>query len=150
MKLVLYCSNVKSYLYKTEKPMIEKKFGDYHTQLNKAVLTENLNGKILAECDFEVDKIEYKHIKERDKFGILHNEAWYEYKGLNVSHYDCDLASRSGFDDKHSLFDYLFDYLIDKEGYPKDGYAVSIKNLHIFDEPRELDDYEYIIYLMCS
>ena len=54
MKLLLYCTKAKPYLYKTEKTMIEKMFGDYHTQLNKAVLNDNcLNGKIVAECDFE-------------------------------------------------------------------------------------------------
>ena len=100
-----------------------------------------LNGKIIIECDFEVEKIEYKHIKERDQFGLLHNEAWFEYKGLNVTHYECDLASRSGFKDAHSLWEYLFEYLIDKEGYPQDGYVINIKNLHIFDEPRNPEDY---------
>ena len=60
MRLLLYCCKEKPYLYKTGDTMIEKKFRDYHTQLNKAVLNDNcLNGKIVAECDFEVEKIEY-------------------------------------------------------------------------------------------
>ena len=60
MKLLLYCTKAKPYLYKTEKPMIEKMFGDYHTQLNKALLNNDcLNGKIVAECDFEIEKIKY-------------------------------------------------------------------------------------------
>lgn len=58
LKLLLYCCNGKPYLYKTDDTMIEKMDGDYHTQLNKAVLNDNcLNGKIVAECDFEVEKI---------------------------------------------------------------------------------------------
>ena len=146
MKLLLRCPKTKPYLVKGSiKPMhtldTNNPYNFNWKLVDKGFSDDRLNGKIIAECDFEVDKIEYKHIKERDKFGILHNESWYEYKGLNVSHYNCDLASRSGFDDSHSLFNYLFEYLIDKEGYPQDGYAIHIKNLHIFDTPKELSDY---------
>ena len=39
---------VTTYLYKTDDTMIEKMDGDYHIQLNKAVLNDNcLNGKIV-------------------------------------------------------------------------------------------------------
>ena len=144
MKALLYCKKVKPYLADFK--------GDYQTYSNGKELDELfdkgfnpndimsiLNGKIVAECDIEVEKIVFKHIHERDKFGILHNESWYEYKGLNVTHYECDLASKSGFKDSSFLFDFLFDYLVDKEGYPQDGYAIHIKNLHIFNRPLELN-----------
>ena len=38
LKLLLYCCKEKPYLYKTDDTMIEKVDGDYHIQLNKAVL----------------------------------------------------------------------------------------------------------------
>jgi len=91
-----------------------------------------LNGKILGTCDFEVEKIEYKHIHERDKFGILHNESWYEYRGINIGNEeDCDLPNKSCLSAEE-----IFDYLINK-----DGYAIHIKNLYIFDKPKELSDF---------
>lgn len=132
-KLLLYCTKAKPYLYYAQESRtlmeIDNSFEGYKTT-NKNV-DDTLNGKIVAECDFEVEKIEYKHIKERDKFGILHNEAWFEYKGLNITNEDCDLLSKSNLTD-----DEIWDYLINK-----DGYAIHIKNLHIFDEPKELSDY---------
>ena len=121
MKLLLYCAKAKPYLYKTEKPMIEKKFGDYHTQLNKAVLIENLNGKIVAECDFEVEEIRY--VEYADEWG-------YETNSLNED----DLIDKSCLSSKQ-----LFDYL----KHCKNGaYAIHIKNLHIFDKPNELFFYD--------
>lgn len=133
-KLLLYCTKAKPYLNcDYGKDNHEEYRGDWNIYLaNKQDECSNIvNGKIVAECDFEVEKIEYKHIKERDKFGILHNEAWYEYKGLNISNEDCDLLSKSNLTD-----DEMWDYLINK-----DGYAIHIKNLHIFDKPKELNDY---------
>ena len=122
MKLLLYCVKAKPYLYKTEETMVEKMFGDYHTQLNKAVLSDDcLNGKIVAECDFEVEEIEYS----KDYNGWL----WYTTKSLwenKLQYLSCLSAN--------DLEDYLGD---------KGGYAIHIKNLHIFDYPRELDEYEY-------
>ena len=48
IKLLLCCCNANPYLYKTDDTMIEKMDGDYHIQLNKAVLNDNcLNGKIV-------------------------------------------------------------------------------------------------------
>lgn len=115
MKLLLYCCKAKPYLYKTEKPMIEKMNGDYHIQLNEAVLTENLNGKIVAECDFEVEKLQ-----------IVYGKGW-ETKTIkgteNIEKLTC--LSR----------DELYQYC------KGNGYAIHIKNLHIFDKPRELSEY---------
>lgn len=135
MKAVLCVKKEKPYLYGMYSGF-ESRYG-YHLTNDKKVYDQHnvLNGKIVAECDYEIEDIVYKHIHERDRFGILHNEAWYEYKELNVAHHKCNLASRSGFKDSSSLFDYLFDYLDSK-----DGKAINIKNLHIFDEPREMDE----------
>ena len=135
MKILLYCCKEKPYLYKTEKPMIEKKFGDYHTQLNKAVLNDKcLNGKIVAECDFEVEEIEYDWYP----CDILpigeHYYTYYHTKSISTAK---EFYSKSCLDwDK--LNQYLNDYDSQKfEG----GYAIHIKNLHIFNEPKELSVY---------
>jgi len=152
IKALLYCTKAKPYLLDMPKDNEEFKKGVKFSltsgkNFKQACIDINdykLNGKIVAECDYEIEKVEYKHIKERDKFGILHNGSWYEYKGTNVTHYECDLASRSGFDTNDKLFDYLSDYLVDK-----DGYVIDIKNLNIFDrmhplysyKPKELSNY---------
>ena len=122
MKMLLYCCKAKPYLYKTEKPMIEKMFGDYHTQLNKAVLNDNyLNGKIVAECDFEVEDL---RIVDDDPLGAY----WYETKTLSEN----EVLEKSCL-----TGDELFDYL----GEDNEGYAIHIKNLHIFDKPRDIRNY---------
>lgn len=123
MKLLLYCVKAKPYLYKTEKPMIEKKFRDYHTQLNKAVLNQNcLNGKIVAECDFEVDKL----TNCGTSFMIM------KYDDLQESYRYTNEIARGSCLDYTDLRRYLG---------TNNGYAIHIKNLHIFDKPRELDFY---------
>ena len=121
-RLLLYCTKAKPYLYKTDDTMIEKMNGDYHTQLNEAVLTENLNGKIVAECDFEVEKIMPIDISEDDyNYGL--------YSGKNLLKYSCL--------DNDDICEYLKDY--DGETILKSGYAIHIKNLNVFDEPREVN-----------
>lgn len=117
MKLLLYCCKAKPYLYKTEKPMIEKKFRDYHIQLNKAVLNDNcLNGKIVAECDFEVENLQ-----------IVYGKGW-ETKTIKGTEKIEKLTCLS----REKLYQYC----------KGKGYAIHIKNLHIFDEPKELRNYK--------
>lgn len=143
IKALLYCTKGKPYLEYKQIPRtlmeIDNSFEGYRCSYKRTEDDENfqLNGKIVAECDFEVEKIEYKHIKERDEFGILHNEAWQEYRGLNITDSDCDLTSKSCL-----TADEIFDYLLNKNGY-----AIHIKNLHIFDEPKELSEYCSVHYL---
>ena len=108
MKLLLYCTKSKPSLMKYE--TIEGYYTDTDTVLDKRVL---LNGKILAECDFEVEKIE-----------LLGDE-------INIYY---------GIENKACLTtEQIENYL----GYDNDykGYAIHIKNLHIFDKPKELDYY---------
>lgn len=123
LKLLLYCTKEKTYLYKTDDTMIEKMDGDYHTQLNKAVLNDNcLNGKIVAECDFEVS---------------IHN--WYnDYNLFEKLYYQENMM----FNNENSCMSSreLVSYL-GNNNLKKDFYAIHIKNLHIFDEPKELSEY---------
>lgn len=123
LKLLLYCCKEKPYLYKTNDTMIEKMNGDYHTQLNKAVLNDNcLNDKIVAECDFEVS---------------LHN--WYnDYNLFEKLYYQENMM----FNNENSCMSSreLVSYL-GNNNLKKDFYAIHIKNLHIFDEPKEVSEY---------
>lgn len=124
MKLLLYCTKAKPYLLRN----IENKFSTIE-QIKKDWLidsngkTAENNGLILAECDFEVEEIKRFTTIEKGT-----HYAWYEYKGLNVGNEDCELQNKSCL-----TFNELSDYLLDKSGY-----AIHIKNLRIFNKPREL------------
>ena len=121
LKLLLYCEKAKPYLYKTDDTMIEKMDGDYHTQLNKAVLNDNcLNGKIVAVCDYEVEEI----------FEELYGDIDWQHDYLPTTNTMSIVnLERESCLSREELYDYC------------NGYAIHIKNLHIFDEPKELSDY---------
>lgn len=122
MKLLLYCTKAKPYLYKTEKPMIEKMFGDYHIQLNKAVLNDKcLNGKIVAKCDFKVEEIDTMALSEH---------VYDDYYNDNI-----DRISKESCLTCEQMCEYL------GTTWDSKGYAIHIKNLHIFDKPKELSEY---------
>ena len=118
MKLLLYCTKAKPYLYYAQESRtlmeIDNSFEGYKTT-NKNV-DDTLNGKIVAECDFEVERLQ-----------IVYGKGW-ETKTIkgteNIEKLTC--LSR----------DELYQYC------KGNGYAIHIKNLHIFDKPRELEDYE--------
>ena len=77
-----------------------------------------INGKIVAECDVETKKIQMVG----DEM-----ELWFEtLDGENVEYDSCLRFDQ--FDEYLSSNDYK-------------GYALFIKNLKIFDEPKELKDY---------
>jgi predicted transcriptional regulator len=109
MKLLLYCCKTKPQLSKVSREYVLIKFKD-----NQNVF-EALNGKIVAECDFEVEKLQ-----------IVYGKGW-ETKTIkgteNIEKLTC--LSR----------DELYQYC------KGNGYAIYIKNLHIFDEPRDIRNY---------
>lgn len=122
MKLLLYCTKAKPYLYrqdddtfKLENKIVDEDISDYkkYYGLN--------NGKIVAECDFEIEDL---RIIDDDPLGAY----WYETKTLSEN----EVLEKSCL-----TGDELFDYL----GEDNEGYAIHIKNLHIFDEPKELSEY---------
>ena len=123
MKLLLYCTKAKPYLYGMYSGF-ESKYG-YHTTNDKNVSKEHtvLNGKIVAECDFEVEEIK-PCISPIDK-------KPYAYMTKTLERWDILEASCL-------TFDKLDNYLKPKFS----GYAIHIKNLNIFDKPRELSDYK--------
>lgn len=111
-KLLLYCTKNKWRLFFDE---VKQVF-----TLGKVKSNNDLNGKIIAECDFEVEKIRY--VEYADEWG-------YETNTLNED----DLIDKSCLSGLQ-----LNNYL----RHCKNGaYAIHIKNLHIFDEPRDLRDY---------
>lgn len=95
MKLLLYCTKKKPDLTITT------------NYFGKA------NGKIVAECDYEVEKI-----KRINTVG-----DWFYYEKQD------EILEKSCIIDVNKFFEYL-------QG--EDGYAIHIKNLHIFDEPLSL------------
>lgn len=111
MKLLLYCTKAKPYLYRQDDDCFEllNKLKNEDTSGYKKYYGLN-NGKIVAECDFEVEEI-----------GLLGDE-------INIYF---------GVENKACLTtEEIENYL----GYDNDykGYAIHIKNLHIFDDPRDI------------
>ena len=135
MKLLLYCTKAKPYLYHDKDYCFDTmntidlgyKTFEYTNQrvyddetgkflgwetFGNMFKDESLNGKIVAECDFEVQKIE-----------LLGDE-------INIYY---------GIENKSCLTtEEIENYL----GYDNDykGYAIHLKNLHIFDKPKELSE----------
>ena len=105
MKALLYCTKSKPYIY--------PKFW------RGSESGEKLNGKIVAECDFEVEELDCIH-----------------YTSGDVNYCTITLNTYNLLKNSCLTYEELDEYL--KE---KDGYAIHIKNLKIFDEPRELSYY---------
>ena len=122
-KLLLYCTKAKPYLFKT--PQCAEEVCKYYLYPNNQYLeNESLNGKIVGECDYEIEEI-YSCPNYED------NEIF--YLTTNCSYFN--LLNESCLNETQ-----LEDYLKGKKGY-----AIHIKNLKIYDKPRELSDYAYIV-----
>ena len=124
MKLLLYCTKGKEILWWNKK--FDKGYQFFMDGRYNRLLDECpdflLNGKIVAECDFEVEEI------------VSHRN---EYETKTFSEFGlCDKSCLT----HQELFDY-FKNRSDNEKYNHNGYAIHIKNLHIFDEPKELSEY---------
>ena len=127
IKGLLYCCKAKPYLvyhreYCSLSPTEYIEYG-YETRWeDNSMLEDVCNGTIVAECDFEVEKI----INCGTSFMIM------KYDDLQESYRYTNEIARA------SCLDY-----IDLRRYlgTNNGYAIHIKNLHIFDEPKELDDF---------
>ena len=113
MKLLLYCTKAKPYLYDDRITQ-----GGYNAWYTKNNFQDSVNGKIVAECDFEVE--EHKEttndwlcmsLREKIVFGNLCEKA-------NIDELECY-----------------------KYANGKPLYAIHIKNLHIFDMPIDIRNY---------
>lgn len=114
-KVLFYCTMGKPYLYKD----VDNKF-----KLSNKPVLNSLNGKVVAECEVETEEIrlsEYSDYEELD------------YK------YDTPTLSNNELVDKSWLGNDKLDIYITNEH----AYALHIKNLKIFDNPKELFEYHY-------
>jgi predicted transcriptional regulator len=124
MKLLLYSTKANKY----ERLVRDDHYGKPFYLCG--AITENfesLNGKIVAECDYEVEEIEDR---------VSYFDSWFNEGHHTKTMRAKELITKSCLD--HTQ---LTEYL--GEGDPNEvlGYAIHIKNLHIFDEPKELSDY---------
>lgn len=122
-KILLYCTKAKPILRDYRDKAIYDRFVISPT--DRPFTSDDtqpiLNGKIVAECDFEVEEL---RLDNDDPLGAY----WYETETLNKY----EVLEKSCLTDDE-LFDYLGEY--------NEGYAIHIKNLHIFDKPKELSNY---------
>ncbi len=136
-KVLLCCTKAKPYLYKSISLN-----GVYRTEKSKLVgkmRDTELNGKIVAECDFKVEEIFRDFIEGKD-YTINPNGVWvrsYYFKTITL--YESELYNKGclTFEQMWNYFDDVDDMLV--------GRAIHIENLHIFEEPKELDEYYYAI-----
>ena len=136
MKLLLYCTKAKPMLRVAREDLFEHqdrarcyKQEDikYFTQYVSEEMYQ-ANGKIVAECDYEIEEIIANDVKIYDEYGI-------KYTTKNGSSYiDNNFESllNNSCLNAFELNDYLGGH---------GGYAIHIKNLHIFDEPKKITAY---------
>lgn len=130
MKLLLYCTKNKPYLYGN--PFILKTEFDHYClekQKDDEFFGEHnlLNGKIVAECDFEVEEI---------KNNLTNNNSHLELSTDKLT--EEELFEKSCLS-RYEMFNYLQNNFTKK--CEPNGYAIHIKNLHIFDEPKDFSEY---------
>lgn len=122
MKALLYCVKSKPYL---SREMIDKPFIEVEFCLNaRQDINHNrvLNGKIVAEV--EIDKVE----TISNFYSFVDNSRFYFTKTLNCK----ELLEKAQLNLK-DMQDYLFEDV---------GYALHLTNLKVFDEPKELFEYD--------
>lgn len=128
IKALLYCTKAKPYLEFKQIPRtlmdIDNSFEGYRCSWKRTEDDENfqLNGKIVAECEIEVEEI----TNCGTSFMIM------KYDDLQESYRYTNEIAKGSCLDYNDLRSYLG---------TNNGYAIHIRNLHIFDEPRELKEY---------
>ena len=124
MKLLLYCTKAKPILRKLDKYFLGSHTDNYYWKKGETV-PYNVNGKIVAECDFEVEEI----CSEKLDVGVGYDPIFYTETVDDISKKSC----LTQFEIKN--------YLGCRAGGEVVGYAIHIKNLYIFDKPKELSDF---------
>ena len=127
LKLLWYCTKAKPYLTRIWKDQFEL------TTSKEIVKHDALNGKIVAVSDYEVEEI----IHTYENGASVHHD--YSTKTL-----DNEQLLRKSRIFGQSLDEYLGDRNYDKNNNVV-GYAIHIKNLEIFDKPKELNSVYRIV-----
>jgi len=121
-KMLFYCTKGKPYLYKDVDNKFKLQNKEDANWINKH-LSNSLNGKIVAECEVETEEIQFNEY--RDEY-----EEWdYEYDTPTLL--NDELVDKSCLNN-----DELDNYITNKHAY-----ALHIKNLKIFDNPKYIFDY---------
>lgn len=136
-KALLYATKEKPYLLHMPKDNEEFKKGIEFSlasgkEFKEAGLDINnykLNGKVVAECDYEVEEI-FEDNFEDTRDGYV--EHFYTLKSYDNFDEGQKVLLKESCLQKHELSNYL--------GF-ENGYAIHIKSLHIFDEPKELSEF---------
>ena len=129
-KLLLYCTKAKKQKDLLWSNNLKHFFldGSYNRLIDN--LPEYLlNGKIVAECDFDVEEIDFA------------SERFYEN---DIEKYNIEINKQNELLKRSCLTATQIVCYLDKKGKGQTnlkGYAIHIKNLHIFDTPKELSDY---------
>lgn len=129
MKVLLYCTKAKPFLFEvTENDnqvlYVTTRLGNADNwRINHKKI---LNGRIVAMCDIETEEIKLSEYPYSDD--------------CSITLLDTDTLTNDELLYESCLYDYeLDDYLIGQKGY-----ALHIKNLKIFDKPKELYEYNTI------
>ena len=109
MKLLLYCTKAKPYLKYSSK--LNGEDDAFYIDNSNVLETKTYNGKIVAECDFEVEKMGLDTGK-----GLVFDKGFNKESQLELS----ELAKYVG----NNYY-----------------YAIHIKNLHIFDKLKKIASY---------
>lgn len=125
VKALLYCTKSTPYLVKDECPYEnEPIYFTHYKEPGSCGLT--LNGNIVAKCDIETEEIrlsEYPY-----------------YDDCDIILFDTPTLTNDDLLYKSCLYENeLNDYLINQKGY-----ALHISNLEVFDNPKELYEYNTI------
>jgi predicted transcriptional regulator len=83
---------------------------------------ESLNGKIVAECDYEVEHL-------YNAYDVIDDNAFH--------YFDTDTLKEKELIERSCVSNLELEKYFGKSN----GYAIHIKNLKIFDKPKELSDY---------
>lgn len=154
MKLLLYCTKAKPYLIHES--------GDYDcddmccSYNNFAIvdkqnlynddisLQETLNGKIVAECDFEVEKYLTEKSLFSNELRIVNKHLYEGVAKYSETEKMLDNLLKQSCLNIKELTKYMGTEI--SVIIQKDLYAIHIKNLVIYDEPKELREYCYGVY----
>jgi len=124
MKLLLYCTKQKPYSMNLNTKYFISSDRESLCYIDKQDMKSiALNGKIIAECDFEIEKIYFE-----ENCDIAIGSFYQEILTDTLS--EEDLCKKSCLTDGQ-----LYGYLENGTGY-----AIHIKNLNIFDKPRDIKD----------